>query len=74
LNTQTKTLQFFVDDRLFPHCITNISTIPLSFGISSYDIPSSSVEIISFLLLRKASIDNNITCAEYDWAGEEEEE
>jgi hypothetical protein len=28
---------------------------------------SSSVEIVSFLLLRKASVDNNITCDEYEW-------
>jgi hypothetical protein len=74
LNTQTKTLHFFLNDTQLSHCITNIYTTPLSFGISAYGTPSFSVEIISFLLLRKASVDNNIKCAEYDWTGEEEEE
>jgi hypothetical protein len=67
LNTQTKTLHFFVDDRLFPHCITNIYTTPLSFGISAWYTRSSSVEVISFLLLRKGTVKNNIKCAEYKW-------
>jgi hypothetical protein len=75
LNTQTKTLHFFVGDTQLSHCITNIYTTPLSFGISStYTSTLCLVEIISFLLLRKASVDNNIKCAEYDWAGDEEEE
>jgi hypothetical protein len=67
LNTQTKTLHFFVDGTQLSHCITNIYTTPLSFGMSAYHTPSSSVEIISFLLLKKASVDNNISCAEYKW-------
>jgi hypothetical protein len=58
LNTQTKTLHF----------LTNIYTTPLSLEISAWDTPSSSVDIISFLLLENASVDNNIKCAEYDWA------
>jgi hypothetical protein len=74
LNTQTKTLHFFVNNTQLSHCITNIYTTPLSFGISADDTPSSSVEIISFLLLRKASVVNNIKCTEYNWSGEEEEE
>jgi hypothetical protein len=73
LNTQTKTLHFFVDDTQLSHRITNIYTTPLSFGVSAFDTLSSSVEIISFLLLRKTSVVNNIKCAEYDWAGKEEE-
>jgi hypothetical protein len=67
LNIQTKTLHFFVDDTQLSHCITNIYTTPLSFGISTYCTGYSSIEIISFLLLRKASVDNNIMCAEYEW-------
>jgi hypothetical protein len=67
LNTQTKTLHFFIDDTQFSHCITNIYTTPLSFGISASWTPSSSVEIVSFLLLRKGSVDNNIKCAECKW-------
>jgi hypothetical protein len=67
LNTQTKILHFFVDDTLLSHCITNIYTIPLFFGISAYHTPSSSVEIISFLLLKKASVDDNIRYTEYKW-------
>jgi hypothetical protein len=67
LNTQTKTLHFFVYDTLLSHCITNINTIPFLFGVCAYKTPSSSVEIISFLLLRKTSVDNNIKCDEYDW-------
>jgi hypothetical protein len=67
LNTQTKTLHFFVDDTQLSHCITNIYTTPLSFGISAVNTPSSSVEIISFLHLRKGSVDNNIKCVEYEW-------
>jgi hypothetical protein len=66
LNTQTKTLHFFVGDTQLSHCITNIYTTPLSFGISAWDT-FSSVEIISFLLLKKASVDNNIKCADYEW-------
>jgi hypothetical protein len=69
LNTQTKTLHFFVDDTQLSHCITNIYTTPLSFGITAWDTPSSSVEIVSFLLLKKASVDNRIKCGEYDWSG-----
>jgi hypothetical protein len=60
LNTQTKTLHFFVDDTQLSHCITNIYTTPLSFGITARDTPSSLVEIISFFLLKKGSVDNNI--------------
>jgi hypothetical protein len=68
LNTQTKTLHFFVDDTQLSHCITYIYTTPLSFCISSFYTSSScSVEIISFLLLKKASVDNNIKCTEYKW-------
>jgi hypothetical protein len=67
LNTQTKTLYFFVDETQLSHCITNICTTPLSFGISAWGTPSSSVEIISFLLLKKASVDDNIKCADYKW-------
>jgi hypothetical protein len=67
LNTQTKTLHFFIDDTQLPHCITNIYTTPLSFGISAWDSPSSSVEIISFLLLKEESVDYNVKCAEYKW-------
>jgi hypothetical protein len=67
LNTQTKTLHFFIDDTLLSHYITNISTTPLSFGVSAYETPSSSVDIISFLLLKKASVDNKRKCAEYKW-------
>jgi hypothetical protein len=67
LNTQTKTLHFFINDTLFPHCITNIYTTPLSFGIGAVDTLSSSVEVVSFLLFRKASVDNNIKYAEYEW-------
>jgi hypothetical protein len=68
LNTQTKTLHFFVNDTQLSQCITNIFTTPLSFGISAgYGSVSCSVEIISFLLLGKASVDNNIKCAEYKW-------
>jgi hypothetical protein len=67
LNTQTKTLHFFVDDTRLSHCITNIYTTPLSFGITAWGTPSSSVEIISFLLLRKASVDISIKCSEYKW-------
>jgi hypothetical protein len=67
LNTQTKTLHFFVGNTQLSHSITNINTTPLSFGVSSYDTASSPVEIISFLLLKEASVDNNIKCAEYKW-------
>jgi hypothetical protein len=67
LNTQTKSLHFFVDDTQLSHCITNINTTPLSFGISAWDTLSSSVEIISFLLLKKLSVDNNSRCSEYKW-------
>jgi hypothetical protein len=68
LNTQTKTLHFFVDDTQLSHCVTDIYTTPLSFGISStYTSSSCSVEIVSFLLLKKASVDNNIKCTEYRW-------
>jgi hypothetical protein len=67
LNTQTKTLHFFVDEILFSLCITNIYATPLSFGISAHWTESTSVEIISFLLLKKASFNNNIKCAEYEW-------
>jgi hypothetical protein len=35
--------------------------------MSAYHTPSSSVEIISFLLLPKSSVDNNIKCAECKW-------
>jgi hypothetical protein len=73
LNTQTKTLHFFVDDTQLSPCITDIYTTPLSFGISAYWTDLSSVEIISFLLLKKASIDNSIKCDEYEWdTGEED--
>jgi hypothetical protein len=67
LNTQTNTLHFFVDDKQLPHCITNIYTTSLSFGISVWDTSSSSVEVISFLILKKSSVDNNFECAEYEW-------
>jgi hypothetical protein len=67
LNTQTKTLHFFVDNTQLSHCITNIYSTPLSFGISANYTLSSSVEIVSFLLLKKGSVDNNIQCAEYKW-------
>jgi hypothetical protein len=67
LNTQTKTLHFFVDDTQLSHCITKIYTTPLSFGITAVNSDSSSVDIISFLLLRKASVDYNIKCAKYKW-------
>jgi hypothetical protein len=73
LKTQTKTLHFFVDDTQLSHCITNIYTTPLSFGISAWNTPSSSVEVVSFLLLKKASVDNNIKCAEYMWGTGEED-
>jgi hypothetical protein len=73
LNTQTKTLHFFVDDTQLSHCVTNIYTTPLYFGISAVETPSSSVEIVSFLLLKKASVDNNIKCAEYEWGTGEED-
>jgi hypothetical protein len=67
LNSQTKTLHFFLDDTQLSHCITNIYTIPLSFGVSALYTPSSSVEVISFLLLKKICVDYNIECAEYKW-------
>jgi hypothetical protein len=67
LYTQTKTLHFFVDDTLFSNYITDIHTTSLSFGISARNTPSSSVEVVSFLLLKKASVDNNIRCSEYKW-------
>jgi hypothetical protein len=74
LNTQTKTLHFFVDDTQLSHCIANINTYPLSFGMSSgYDSLSSSVEVISFTLLKKAGVDNDIKCTKYDWSGERKE-
>jgi hypothetical protein len=47
--------------------MTNIYSTPLSFGISARETPSSSVEIVSFLLLKKATVDNNIKCSEYNW-------
>jgi hypothetical protein len=74
LNTQTKTLHFFVGDTQLSHCITNIYTTPLSFGVSADGTDSSSVEIVSFLLLKKASVDNNIKCVEYDWARDDEDD
>jgi hypothetical protein len=78
LNTQTKTLHFFLNNTQLSHCITDINTTPLFFGISAFDTPSTSAEIISFLLLRKASVDNNINCAVYKWGAgfldEKEEE
>jgi hypothetical protein len=67
LNTQTKTLHFFVNDTQLSACVTNIKTTPLSFGISADWTSSSSVEIISFLLLRKASVDNNINSVRCRW-------
>jgi hypothetical protein len=67
LNTQTNTLHFFLVDTQLSHCITNIDTIPLSFGISALNTASSLFEIISFLLLKKSSVDNNIKCDEYKW-------
>jgi hypothetical protein len=74
LNTQTKILHFFVDDTQLTVCINNIYTTPLSFGISSnWTESSSSVEIVSFLLLRKASVNNNIKCIEYKWETREED-
>jgi hypothetical protein len=74
LNTQTKTLHFFVGDTQLSHCITNIYTTPLSFAISAWVSGSSSVEVVSFLLLKKASVCNNIRCAEYKWAGKEDDD
>jgi hypothetical protein len=67
LNTQTKTLHFFLNGTQLSHCIAHIYTTPVSFGISAVTTPSSSVEIVSFLLLKKASVDNNIKCDEYRW-------
>jgi hypothetical protein len=49
------------------HCIINIYTTSLSFGVSAIGTTSSSVEIISFLLLRKTSVDNSITYPKYKW-------
>jgi hypothetical protein len=66
LNTRTKTLYFFIDDVQLSHSITDIHTTPLSFGISTWHTPSSSVEIVSFLLLKRSTI-NNIKCTEYKW-------
>jgi hypothetical protein len=63
-----------VDDTQLSQCITNVYTTPLSFGISStYSSSSCSVEIVSFLLLRKVSVDNNIKCAEYKWGSGDED-
>jgi hypothetical protein len=73
LNTQTNTLHFFIGNTQLSHCITNIYTTSLSFGISTTYTFSSSVEIISFLLLRKGSVDDNIKCAEYQWGTGEED-
>jgi hypothetical protein len=67
LNTQTKTLHFFVDCSQLSHCITNINTAPFCFGISGQTSSSFSVEIVSFLLLKKAGVNNNIKCVEYEW-------
>jgi hypothetical protein len=67
LNTQTKTLHFFINDTQLSKFITSIYTTPLSFGISALRTSCSSVEIISFLLLRKTSVENNIRCTEYEW-------
>jgi hypothetical protein len=52
------------------HSITNIYTTPLCFGISAYNT-SCLVEIVSFLLLRKSIVDNNVSCS---WGGEEEDD
>jgi hypothetical protein len=65
-NSKTKTLHFFVDDIQLSHCIVNINTTPLCFGISGKDT-SSSVEIISFFQLNKTTVDNNIKCKETYW-------
>jgi hypothetical protein len=35
--------------------------------MSAYNTASSLVEIVTFLLLKKSSVDNNIKCAEYEW-------
>jgi hypothetical protein len=67
LNTQSNTLHFFVDNTLLSHCITNIYSTPLFFGISAFNTHSSSVEVVSFLLLQKASVDNNFKCVKYVW-------
>jgi hypothetical protein len=41
--------------------------------MSAYHTLSSSVEIVSFLLLKKASVDYNIKFAEYKWGTGEED-
>jgi hypothetical protein len=53
--------------------MTNINTTPLCFGITSGYTPSSSAEVVSFVLLKKASLPNNIKCAQYQWGTGEED-
>jgi hypothetical protein len=66
LNVNEKTLYFFLNNKQIPYFIYNISSSPLSFGISGYKT-NSSIEIISFLKLHKPTINNNIPSQKFEW-------
>jgi hypothetical protein len=66
LNMNEKTLYFFLNNKQIPYFIYNISSSPLSFGISGLNT-NSSIEIISLLKLHKPTINNNIPSEKIEW-------
>jgi hypothetical protein len=66
LNINEKTLYFFLNNKQIPYFIYNISSSPLSFGITGR-WTNSSIEIISLLKLHKPTINNNISFKKIEW-------
>jgi hypothetical protein len=65
LNMNEKTLYFFLNNKQIPYFICNVSSSPLSFGISGC-WTNSNIEIISLLKLHKPTINNNIFSEKYE--------
>jgi hypothetical protein len=68
LNMNNKSLYFFVNNKLLPYIVDNISSSSLYFGITGY-YTISTVEVISFLKLRKPSfsLENTDSFKKYHW-------
>jgi hypothetical protein len=64
-NGAEKTLHFFVDGKQLPHRITNFDVTSPSFAISADKGAPFSVEVVSYVLLKKAGVDSSIQSSEY---------
>jgi hypothetical protein len=66
VDMEKKVIFYFINNKQCPYYICDVSSSPLSFGVSAYD-SSAILEVLSIKKMKKSSVDPFVTYEAIKW-------